>query len=142
MKELFSAYWAFTKSLENGVKDLGLNYGNPKVILYLTKNVGCQQIDVARDCYLEPATLSVVLSKMEQNGLIERKRLEEDKRSYAIYPTEKGSHIFQKVEDKLNYTIDMAFSGFSEEDKDQLRAYLDKITTNLKSKATDPSKVI
>ena len=61
MKSLFSAYWAFTKSLEKGMKDYGLNYGNPKVILYIMRNEGCRQIDIAKDCYIESATLSTLL---------------------------------------------------------------------------------
>ena len=51
MKSLFTAYWAFTKNMEKGIKSFGLNYGNPKVILYLMNHEGCRQIDIARNCF-------------------------------------------------------------------------------------------
>lgn len=131
MKSLFSAYWAFTKSLEKGMKDYGLNYGNPKVILYIMRNEGCRQIDIAKDCYIESATLSTVLSKMEKNGLIERRRTPENRRCYSIYPTDKGRKTFHKVKSRLDETTETAFSDFSKDDIDQFREYLDRLTYNL-----------
>ena len=131
MKSLFTAYWAFTKNMEKGIKNFGLNYGNPKVILYLMNHEGCRQIDIARNCYLEAATLSTVLSNMEANGLIERRRLEENRRSYAIYPTKKGREIFSIVSCQFDKTSDTAFAGFSEKEMKEFQAYLDRVTENL-----------
>lgn len=131
MKSLFTAYWAFTKNMEKGIKNFGLNYGNPKVILYLMNHEGCRQIDIARNCYLEAATLSTVLSNMEANGLIERRRLEENRRSYAIYPTKKGREIFSIVSCQFDKTSDIAFVGFSEKEIKEFQAYLDRVTENL-----------
>ena len=131
MKSLFTAYWAFTKNMEKGIKNFGLNYGNLKVILYLMNHEGCRQIDIARNCYLEAATLSTVLSNMEANGLIERRRLEENRRSYAIYQTKKGREIFSIVCCQLDKTSDIAFVGFSEKEMKEFQAYLDRVTENL-----------
>ena len=131
MKSLFTAYWAFTKNMEKGIKNFGLNYGNLKVILYLMNHEGCRQIDIARNCYLEAATLSTVLSNMEANGLIERRRLEENRRSYAIYPTKKGREIFSIVSCQFDKTSDIAFVGFSEKEMKEFQAYLDRVTENL-----------
>lgn len=132
MKALFSAYWEFTKRLEKGMRDYGLNYGNPKIILYLLGNEGCQQSDIARDCYVKSATLSTVLSNMEGNGLIERKHLEGNKRSYAVFLTSKGRKAFKAAMNHLDAATDIAFSDFSEEEIEQLRSYLDRVTDNLK----------
>lgn len=132
MRSLFKAYWAFTKNMEKGLKDYGLNYGNPKIILYLSSNEGCRQIDIARECYVETATLSTVLSNMEKNGLIERRRLEDNKRSYAIYPTEKGREIFRLVRNQYNDTYDIAFAGFSGKELEELSSYLERVSENLK----------
>lgn len=131
MRSLFSAYWKFTKNIEKGMRDYGLNYGNPKIILYLLRNEGCQQSDIARECYVKSATLSTVLSNMEENGLIERKHHEGNKRSYAIFLTSKGRKVFKAVKDQYDVTSDIAFSDFSEEEIEQLRSYLDRITDNL-----------
>ena len=133
MKSLFKAYWAFTKNMEKGLKDYGLNYGNPKIILHLSKNEGCRQIDIARENYVETATLSTVLSNMEKNGLIERKRLEDNKRSYAIYPTEKGREIFRLVRSQYDATGDIAFAGFSGKELEELSNYLERVTENLRN---------
>ncbi|MCR5302671.1 MAG: MarR family transcriptional regulator [Lachnospiraceae bacterium] len=132
MKTLFTAYWEFTKYLEKKVKDYGINYGNPKIILYLMENEGCRQMDIARRCYVETATLSTVLSKMEENGLIVRKHPEGDRRSYAIYPTEKGREVFENVKKQLDTATEIALSGFSETDIDRLKEYLRIVTDNMR----------
>ena len=132
MKALFSAYWEITKYLEQGMKDYGLNYGNPKIILYLLGNEGCQQSDIARYCYVKSATLSTVLSNMERNGVIERKHLEGNKRSYAIYLTDKGREAFKAVWSQLENATNIAFSDFSEEEIDEFRSYLRRIIANMK----------
>lgn len=114
------------------MRDYGLNYGNPKIILFLLRNEGCQQSDIARECYVKSATLSTVLSNMEENGLIKRKRLEGDKRSYAVFLTSKGREAFKAAMNQLDAATDIAFSDFSEEEIEQLKSYLDRVTDNLK----------
>ena len=131
MKSLFNAYWAFTKNMENRAMDYGLNYGNPKIFLYLMRHEGCRQIDIAKNCFLKPATVSTVLTTMEQRGLIERRPSAEDNRSYEIYPTKKGKEMFKVVSDGLDDTTTAALAGFSDKEVEQLRSYLDRITANL-----------
>ncbi len=131
MKSLFNAYWAFTKNLEKGIKKYGLNSGNPKILLYLLGNEGCRQIDISRNCQVSSATLSSVLANMEANGIIERKRVEENKRSYAIYLTKKGHQTFDVIKDQLDATTDIAFRGFSDEEINDVQSYLNRITVNL-----------
>lgn len=131
MRSLFTAYWTFTKYLDRALKDSGLNVGNPKVVLYLMNHEGCNQKELAENCYVETATLSTVLSNMESSGLIERKKLETDKRTYAIYPTEKGRRIIESVRRKLEATIDDALRDFSDREKGLLREYLERVTDNL-----------
>ena len=131
MKSLFNAYWAFTKKLEEGIEEYGLNSGNPKVLLYLLGNEGCRQIDIARYCHVRSATLSSVLANMEANGFIERKRLEGNKRSYAIYLTKKGHQTFDVVKDQLDATTNIAFKDFTDDEIIKIQSYLDRISDNL-----------
>lgn len=131
MKSLFNAYWAFTKNMEDRVSSYDLNYGNPKIYLYLMHHEGCRQIDIAANCFIKPATVSVVLAAMEKNGLIERRHVKEDRRSYAVYPTQKGKDIFMAVSSGLDKTTQVALAGFSDKEVEQLESYLARIAANL-----------
>ena len=131
MRALFEAYWKFTNILEQEIKDLHINWGNPKVFLYLMRNKGCKQADIARDCYIRSATLTTVLSNMEERGLIKRERVPEDRRSYRIYLTEEGNRISQEINRRIDMAANEAYSGFSEKEIEELRAYLKRISRNL-----------
>ena len=69
---------------------------------------------------------------MERNGVIERKHLEGNRRSYAIYLTDKGREAFKAVWNQLENATNIAFSDFSEEEIDEFRSYLRRITANMK----------
>lgn len=131
LSELYEAYWSITSRLENGMGNHGLNTGNPKIFLYLVRNEGCQQKDLARNCYVKSATLSTVLSNMEKNGFIERRRLEDNKRAYAIYLTDKGRKIRDMVEQRLDDIFDAALSDFSADEIEKLKEYLVRMRTNV-----------
>lgn len=137
MKSILSVHLAFKNHILAGLKKYNLNYdlrsGQPKIIYYLASHKGCQQKDVAKYCEIETATLSTVLSKMEANGLIERRRNENDGRAYSIYPTKSGQKIFDAVEEQFDTSINTAFSGFSQKELKELHSYLARIEKNLKS---------
>ncbi len=132
MRELFTSYWSFSKKLISELADYGVNAGNAKVLLYLLEKEGLTQTELAENCFVVPATLTTVLSNMESNGLIERRRDDADKRSYSIYPTPRGREVLNIVRKSLDDTIDAAFAGFSDEETDELQRYLQRVTDNLR----------
>ena len=106
--------------------------GHPKIMQYIMLHEGCQQKDIANNCYVESATLSSVLSNMERHGLIERRRSSDDKRSYSIYPKDSAKLIFDAVLDRLDKTERIALVGFTEKERNELEDYLIRIENNLK----------
>ena len=131
LSELYEAYWSVTKRLEKGMRDYGLNFGNPKIFLYLIDNEGCQQKDIARDCYVKSATLSTVLSNMEQSGFIERRRHKDNKRAYAIYLTDEGRRIRDIVGKRIDETFDIGLADFTEDEIKELKGYLERLRRNI-----------
>ena len=132
MKSLLAAHLALKKHILSKLKVYGLITGQPKIMYYLYSHEGCQQKDIAEYCYVESATLSSVLSKMEKRGLIERKRLAEDKRAYAIYIKDEARPIFEAVNQTFDEVLKTAFDGFTEEEADEFRRYLNRVENNLK----------
>ena len=88
---------------------------------------------MAENCYVETATLSTVLSNMEKRGMIERRRLDTDKRSYSIYIKDEARPMFEAVKRKFDKTLKLAFSGFSDKEADEFRNYLKRVEENLKN---------
>ena len=54
------------KRLLAKLRDTGLTIGQPKVLEYLAGHDGASQIEIARACHIEVATLTSVLNRMEE----------------------------------------------------------------------------
>ena len=100
------------KQLLDGLADTGLTIGQPKVLDYLKDHDGSNQRQLAYGCRIEPSSLTALLNRMEDAGLIERRKKDGNRRSYYIYMTEKGRNCqirvaeeFQKLEEKAMRNI-------------------------------------
>jgi DNA-binding MarR family transcriptional regulator len=131
MQPLLAAHLAFKKHILAGLKEYGIKTGQPKILLCISSYPGCQQKDIAENCYVETATLSSVLSHMEKLNLIERRQNAKDKRSYSIYPTEEAQPLYEAVEERFKKTMSVALSGFTEEEVKQFTGYLERMEKNL-----------
>ncbi|MCR4589296.1 MAG: MarR family transcriptional regulator [Lachnospiraceae bacterium] len=133
MKQLLATHLAFKKSILTKLKEFGLKTGQPKIMYYIATHEGCRQKDIAKNCYVESATLSAVLSNMEKRGLIERKRPDSDKRAYAIYIKDGARPVFEAVERAFNEAIKQSFDGFSDKEAEEMIKYLERVENNLKT---------
>ena len=136
LQPMLIAHLAFKRNVEILLKKYGLHSGNSKFMLYIARNEGCSQKDLAETFYIESCTLSSVLANMEERGFIERKKPEKDKRSYCIYTTPKGRQLLEPVRNQFKKTIETALSGFSSKETAMLYDLLDRVANNLKEANT------
>ena len=61
------------KRLLERVKASGLTLGQPKVLDYLKDHDGASQKEIAAGCFIEAGSLTSILNRMEEKGLIERR---------------------------------------------------------------------
>ena len=125
------------KALLEQLKDTGLTIGQPKILDYLKDHDGSNQKEIAKACFLEAGSLTTILNKMEEKGLIERRILNGNRRSFHIFMTEEGkkkqqlvSRAFAKIEEK-------ALSGVSAEEFQQFLAVYGKIYANLQGERNE-----
>lgn len=78
------------KALLYKLKDTGLTIGQPKILDYLSRHNGSNQKEIAKACFLEAGSLTTILNKMEEKGLIRRQILNGNRRSFHIFMTEEG----------------------------------------------------
>lgn len=76
------------KKLMEQLKDTGLTLGQPKVLDYLKDHDGASQKEIAAGCLIEAGSLTSILNRMEEKGLIERKMLNGNRRTFHIFMTE------------------------------------------------------
>jgi DNA-binding MarR family transcriptional regulator len=113
----------FHKKVFGNLSNTGLTLGQPKVLDYLKYNDGCMQKDIAAACEIESSTVTSLLLRMEEAGLIERRIVNGNRRSLYVFLTDKGKKSLEKVSSVFEGLEKIAFDGFSEEEKND---FLDK----------------
>ena len=122
------------KALLELLKDTGLTIGQPKILDYLKEHDGSNQKEIATACFLEAGSLTTILNRMEENGLIERRTLNGNRRSFHIFMTEEGKEK-QKLVDKAFSEIESrALMGISGEELERFMTIYEKIYSNLQGK--------
>ena len=81
------------------LKPLGLTYTQYITLLALWEKDGVTVGDLCGKLMLDNGTLSPLLKKMQQEGLVERRRSEEDERVVVITLTEEGKALQEKAKD-------------------------------------------
>lgn len=80
------------------LEPLGLTHPQYLVMLTLWERAPRTVADIGHALYLEPATLSPLLKRLEAAGLITRARSHEDERALAVTLTEAGAALREQAE--------------------------------------------
>ena len=119
------------KKLMEQLADTGLTLGQPKVLDYLKDHDGASQKEIAAGCLIEAGSLTSILNRMEEKGLIERKMLNGNRRTFHIFMTESGKKNQKLVEETFEKIEETALNNVSEEEQKVFMAIFLRIYRNL-----------
>lgn len=122
------------KNFMERVKPSGLTLGQPKILDYLKDHNGANQKEIAAACHIEPGSLTSVLNRMEEKGLIERRILDGNRRTFYIFMTEEGARLKDVVEANFLTIEEKVFKDISKEEQDAFMQTFSKIYENLNNK--------
>lgn len=117
------------------LKPLGLTYTQYLVFLVLWEKDGISVTEIGEKLMLDNGTLSPLLKKMEQAGLLKRQRSCEDERVVVVTLTEEGRALQEKAKDvpaQVAGCIDLP-----PEKAQMLYALLYELLDNQKNKKTE-----
>jgi DNA-binding MarR family transcriptional regulator len=114
-------------------KNSDLRSGEPKILEFLFENEPCEQKAIAEGCELDPASITGILGRMEERGLISRDHLPKNRRSLFVSMTDKGREMHSITENAFNIIDKKACSGLSAEQTAEIQQLLEIICTNLKT---------
>lgn len=124
----------FQKELLAKLKDSGLTIGQPKVLDYLKDHDGTSQKDIARGCHIEPGTLTTLLNRMEEAGLVERRMMNGNRRSLYVFLTGKGKEQLKLVTEAFSEMEEEAFRGISETERKTFMDLMLRVYENISSR--------
>ncbi|MFH5186854.1 MarR family winged helix-turn-helix transcriptional regulator [Paenibacillus sp. TAB 01] len=114
------------------LRDQEVYPGQPPLLFHLSRHEGQSQKEIAQHLQLTPATVTVMLKRMEKTGHIERRADARDQRISRAYLTAKGRAALDEVKEAMDYLEIQCFQNISLEEKQLMRRLLLRMYDNMK----------
>lgn len=111
---------------------LGATKAQWRVLARLSRAGGdVRQVELAEALDVEPITLCRMIDRLEEAGLVERRRDEGDRRAWRLFLTAEAAPVLAKLEQMgIAFNADI-LTGISEEDRAAALRVLARIRSNL-----------
>ena len=123
------------KRFEQNARELGLTRSQCQVLAHLARNEGIQQGALAEILEVEPITLTRILDRLEEAGLVERRAHPTDRRIRLLSLTPAAHPLLDEIFAIGALTRSEAMDGIAEEDRDRLFEILAGMKANLIAKS-------
>lgn len=128
--EVVRLHFALTHS---NLEKEGLYPGQPPLLYALHHHGGLSQKDIAKKLNLKPATITVMIKRLEKSGFIIKTPDEKDRRVSRIYLTDKGTKACESLKSIVNKIDNICLNNFSKEELENLSFLLNKVKINLEN---------
>ena len=105
--------------------------GQAGVLCVTAKEDGLTQSEIAERLFVQGATITTMLQKLEEVGLVVRSRDPEDNRLVRVHITESGLEKERGINQRWGAMQKLAFKGLSLEERALLRRWLLQIIENM-----------
>ena len=104
-----------------------------RILFVLWQKDGVPMSELSRQTGLATTSLTSMIDRMEEAGLVCRERTTADRRKVLIYLTDEARALekdYDEVSDEMNAVF---YEGFSEAEAEQLDAYLNRVLANIEA---------
>ena len=133
--EIAETAHALRRAFDRRVAPLGVTRAQWRALAWLARQPGLRQVELADRLDIEPITLCRIVDRLEEAGLVERRRDPDDRRAWRLHLTDKGVPLVEKLRVLAGELAREAFDGVPPETIDTLRDSLARVRDNIS--ATD-----
>jgi DNA-binding MarR family transcriptional regulator len=119
------------------LEEIGLYRGQPPVLHALWEQDGLTHSELAARLYVQPATVTKMIQRMEKTGFVARRDDPADQRVSRVYLTDVGWAIRAQVKQVWRTLEEETFDGFTLEERVLLRRFFLHVRENLLRVAED-----
>jgi len=112
----------------SGLPDFVSSHGN--ILFQLSKNGPMSMRELTKSINRDKSTTTVLVRKLENEGLIKSTCDKTDKRSKTLELTQKGLELKAKTDEISSQLLETFYDGFSDEEKEQFFTYLKRVSDN------------
>nr|WP_166175411.1 MarR family transcriptional regulator [Altererythrobacter segetis] len=121
------ARWAFDQQ----VREIGVTGPQARLLLILNRRPGENQGFYAEQLEVEPITLCRMVDRLEEAGMVERRRDPSDRRAWQLHLTAKSQKIVAKLQLRVDALVDDMLCGLTPEEREEFARLLKTVGTNL-----------
>ena len=119
------------RELQQDLRPLKINVSRWRVLAALNVKDGRTMGELVDFTMMEQSSLSRIVDKMSEEGLVLRRLQEDDNRYVRVYLTDKGREKFQEIYPKAFSRQDIILDNFSADEQNQLLDFLQRIEKNI-----------
>lgn len=119
------------KRFDERARAFGATRTQWKALAHVSRNEGLHQGALAELLEVEPITLTRMVDRLEEAGLVERRRDPADRRVWQLFLTEKSHPVLDRMHHIAGELTADALAGVSPDDLAQLTGTLELIRANL-----------
>jgi DNA-binding MarR family transcriptional regulator len=127
LPEIGETAHALRKAFGRRAANIGVTGAQWKVLLKLTRKPGLRQTELADMLDVEPITLSRLVDRLEEAGLVERAADPADRRAWRLHVTAKAKPVVAKLMAIAEEMWADAFAGIARKDIETTRQVLAQV---------------
>ena len=121
----------YRRAFNARVKDSGITALQWRLITYLKRHQGIRQGPLAELIEVEPITLSRMVDRLVEAGLVERRADPDDRRAWQLHLTARAAELLGGIRPEVEALNDEALEGLSAAERDQLVDLVERVRANL-----------
>ncbi len=121
------ARWAF----DQRVREIGVTGPQARLLLNLNRRPGENQGFYAEQLEVEPITLCRMVDRLEESGMVERRRDPADRRAWQLHLTAKSRKIVAKLQLSIDSLVDDMLDGLTSDERLEFSRLMKIVGANL-----------
>ena len=124
-------YKDFQSYSEEKLKEYNLTIGLYYYLIFIYKKPGSKLNEISKFMNVDKSHTTRAIQKLISYGYVEKQVNEDDKKSFKVYPTEKGKDVMEEMVDLFPRWEERMLNNFSNDEVEALRSLFKKAFKNI-----------
>ncbi len=130
------------KAFDERARAIGITRSQWRLLANLLRRPGLKQTQLADLLEVEPISLSRMVDRLQDAGMVERRADPNDRRAWCLFLTEKAEPLILQLRSVSDGLHEQALAGFVEAEREVLDELLERIRANLNGDDDAPEKAV
>jgi DNA-binding MarR family transcriptional regulator len=121
----------FRRAFDAEARSIGITGQQWRVLAALARHPGIKQGQVADLMEVEPITLSRMIDRLQESGMVERRADPADRRAWCLHLTDQAIPLVEEMRAIANRLLEVALDGFKPEELTSFADFVERFRNNL-----------